>query len=31
MGRSDVFSFEIVTHRDKITFHVSMPSEYKTF
>lgn len=31
MGRSDVFSFEIVTHRDKISFYVSMPSEYQTF
>lgn len=31
LGRHDQFSFEIVTHRDKITFYVSIPSEYATF
>ncbi len=31
LGRSDSFSFEIVTHRDKITFYVSMPSAYRVF
>ncbi len=30
-GRSDTFSFEIVTHKEKISFYVSVPSAYQQF
>lgn len=31
LGRSDAFAFEIVAHRDKISFYVSVPSKHRTF
>ncbi len=30
-GRTDVFSFEIVAHRDKISFYVISPNSYASF
>ena len=30
-GRTDVFSFEIVSHRDKISFYVVSPTAYASF
>ncbi|MFA4955204.1 MAG: type IV secretion system DNA-binding domain-containing protein [Patescibacteria group bacterium] len=30
-GRNSVFSFEIVMHRDKISFYIAVPSKYRQF
>lgn len=30
-GRTDVFGFEIVSHRDKISFYVTAPNQYTSF
>ncbi|MFH2231720.1 MAG: hypothetical protein ABII13_00910, partial [Patescibacteria group bacterium] len=31
LGRSDTFSFEVVSHKDKVSFYVSVPRTYKNF
>lgn len=31
LGRHDVFAFEMVAHKDKVSFYVSIPAKYQAF
>ena len=31
LGREDIFSFEIISHKDKISFYVAVPHKYRDF